>query len=145
MGNNCVCLNKQNKWENQEIYTPSKTELEPITNLYYNKTFEDFKEQTGNEIVEKSKAAATLAAEYTNKNFLEEIKSSNVKSVEDAFTRDTKAFEPPALRMSYMEFAMDLFDEINKLRANPNLFIGLMEKYPSNKKFFITIIIQNCV
>lgn len=131
MGNiNCICLEKLKKNENQEIYTPSKTEHEPISSTFYNKTFENYHEQAGKEIAEKSKAAATLAAQNQNKNFLEEIKSFDANSV--AFTRDSKAFEGPVLRTSHMELAMDLFDELNKFRANPDLFVELMERYPSN-------------
>lgn len=131
MGNNCVCLNKQEKWETPEILTPSKEEFEPSKSIYNNDTYENYKEQAEKESVEKSKVANIIAQNNNNNNFLEEIKSFDRTSMEENFTRDTKTFDPVLTKVNHMDFAMDLFDEINRFRANPDLFVELMEKYPS--------------
>jgi hypothetical protein len=134
MGNSCVCFNRQNKWETPEIFTALKENIEPSRSLYMNDTYcSNYNEQAEKEIVEKSKVAATTS--YNNNNhFLEEIKSFDTNLVESAFNHDIKVNDPFPIRDNYMDFAMDLFDEINKFRTNPQLFVGLIEKYPS--KFF---------
>lgn len=135
MGNNCVCLKQLNKSENPEIYTPSKTEFDPITSSFYNKTFENVAAHVEIETQAKSKAAAANLFSSISNNQDKFHSLEEMKSLEAALTRDTKLqYNSPGLRNSHMEFAMDLFDEINKLRANPDLFVELMEKYPSNLK-----------
>ena len=48
---------------------------------------------------------------------------------------------PPLLNENYMDYAMDLFDEINKYRCDSDLFIDLKKRNPSNLINIITNLI----
>lgn len=150
MGNNCLCFKKN---ETEEIFTASKTEAENKATIdYYNKTTEANKDnfqilsenaeenilKTKPEIIIKSKAVPK-PEQINNEASIDNYSDENNKSLDREMTKDTKEYieEPPQLiqfpnKEYYLEYAMDLFDELNKYRVDCQLFYKLMEKHPSN-------------
>lgn len=156
MGNNCVCLkNTGSLWE---IYTPAKSKNQnlPTLDCYKNTdingemyknnyTFNNHNpeevEETlvhpdkREEIIVRAKAGAAAEIKGASSN----NKSDEInRSFGRAMTKDTKEYcdEPPQLvqfpsKDDYLAYAMDLFDEVNKYRVNPELFVDLVRKYPS--------------
>lgn len=151
MGNNCICL--KNTGSLSEIFTPAKTEAaENNSSVYCYKSSEinrkqkdnkaeaedtSIKESQNDQSIIKAKAAPAPENQEASVNYKTEDNNNN-KSFDRAMTKDTKEFydEPPQLvqfpsKEDYLDYAMDLFDQVNKYRADPELFADLMKKYPS--------------
>jgi hypothetical protein len=153
MGNNCC----QKHSDSAEIYTPKKTEFFNFVTLdcctktvEASKDTKDFSTE-GEETLNKKisyvlnvKAKAAPAAHKTKESSVNNFLDKNNKSSNCALTNYTKEYSEEASRLvqfpskeDYLYYAMDLFDEINKYRADTGLFVDLMRKYPSDNLFFL--------
>jgi len=128
MGNNCICFDKS---KTPEIFTLSKTTADNMK-FDRNKTsdiYGDYKESIDYEKFGKSKASNY---EDTGPlNIDQDLKMKVKSSAQANENSDTNnAEETPILRENFMDFSMDLFDEINKYRKNPDMFFDLTKTHP---------------
>ncbi len=147
MGNSCHCI--KNTDSLTELFTSSnKNKKTPSIDRYntsdlyhennnYTAQAEEVLAKLKKDVIVKAKATPTLSCnkESSVHNKFEDTNWSSV----NAGTRstNTKSFyeEPPALvqfsaKEDYLDYAMDLFEEVNKYKINSELFNHLKNKYP---------------
>jgi len=158
MGNNCIC---QKHSDSAEIYTPKKTEFVNFVTLdCCTKTIEASKDAKdfsaeGEETLNNKKsgvlnvkAKSAPAANKTKESSVNNFSDENNKSSNFVLTDYTKEYSEEASRLvqfpskeDYLNYAMDLFDEINKFRADTGLFVDLMRKFPSDNFYLFLFFI----
>lgn len=142
MGNSCVCIKKSNTPEilsapaNKSLYYQED-------NFEFNKTTEFYRDNKENKFEENNlmlKSKAANSAQVNNEKNKQNHFNGN--GIDKNFNGDIKdTYEVPVLKENNMDYAMDFFDEINKYRANPKLFMDLIRKFPS--KYLLKIFLLN--
>jgi len=129
MGNICVCIKKSNTPEILSAPT-NKTLYYQEDNLEFNRTTEFYKDNKENNSEDKNFIIKSKAANQTSGNINENNKLNHINGNHHEKNLNDN-YEAPVLKENYMDYAMDFFDEINKYRGNPKLFMDLIRKYPS--------------
>ena len=120
MGNiECKCLKEI---QQNEIITKNKTKEEEEYNQRYYQNYPKNNNNILSTQIKNSEENPTKAKAKNNKNNNNENENDNQNS-QQKNSNDN---------LTFMDYAMDFFDEVNKYRCNTDLFKNLKEKFSSN-------------